>query len=402
MLDLLLKTDIPLIAVRTTDVTHCDSTLEHYAKPLDIVIIDRTASDETRLTTDKLIKRRKGSITVLKRVGKLDIEELYESALENGNKFILLNAPIHPLILDAGTLETPREILIDVVSRITQIGHKHYDMVADHLSGLNSHQAMNVLMFARALENGITPANITKARSIIVGQGKGIAAVPTDSIFYKPNQQVNNWIYDNVKYFPTAFDRRLVPRGVLFDGDNGTGKTESAKYIAREFGLPLYRVDVPDLLDKYQGEAESSLRSMLYQIEREAPCIILLDEIEKIFAGNDDTGTISRILSKLLWWLQEHDRPIITVMTCNNIKALPRELYRPGRINNVITFEGLIKTAGERFVKDLIKTFDIDVKYHVKLTTPVIESAYKNDDDKATQAELTGLVIQEVKRLGAD
>jgi ATP-dependent 26S proteasome regulatory subunit len=71
-------------------------------------------------------------------------------------------------------------------------------------------------------------------------------------------------------------------------------------------------------------------------IERQAPCVLLFDEVEKLFGNENEEGTTTRILSLILWWLQEHRSKIVTIMTTNNLKAIPRELYRPGRIDQVI------------------------------------------------------------------
>lgn len=67
-----------------------------------------------------------------------------------------------------------------------------------------------------------------------------------------------------------------------------------------------------------------------------APCVVLIDEVEKVFQSGEDGGVTSRILSQLLWWLAEHRTRVLTVMTTNDYAAIPPELYRPGRLDKVM------------------------------------------------------------------
>ena len=70
--------------------------------------------------------------------------------------------------------------------------------------------------------------------------------------------------------------------------------------------------------------------------------IVIIDEVEKLFhGGTDDSGVTSRMLSSILWWLQEHKSKVLTVMTTNKEADIPPELYRPGRIDREIKFTNL-------------------------------------------------------------
>ena len=70
-------------------------------------------------------------------------------------------------------------------------------------------------------------------------------------------------------------------------------------------------------------------------------CVVIFDEVEKIFQNQSDQGVTSSMLSQVLWWLQEHKTKVFTVMTTNNRKIIPSELYREGRIDEVMVFEGV-------------------------------------------------------------
>jgi AAA+ superfamily predicted ATPase len=129
------------------------------------------------------------------------------------------------------------------------------------------------------------------------------------------------------------------PRGLLMLGVQGCGKSLCAKAVAASWGLPLLRMDPGVLYQKYIGESENRLRDALDQAEAMAPVILWVDEIEKAFASastsSADGGLSQRMFGTLLSWMQDHRSPIFLVATANNIAALPPELMRKGRFDEV-------------------------------------------------------------------
>lgn len=129
------------------------------------------------------------------------------------------------------------------------------------------------------------------------------------------------------------------PRGVLLLGVQGAGKSLSAKAIATAWQRPLLRLDPGALYDRYVGESEQRLRSALRQAEAMAPIVLWIDEIEKGFASaashSTDGGLSQRMFGTLLTWMQEHHAPVFLVATANNIEALPPELLRKGRFDEI-------------------------------------------------------------------
>jgi len=130
-----------------------------------------------------------------------------------------------------------------------------------------------------------------------------------------------------------------APRGLLLLGVQGCGKSLAAKAIARSFGLPLARLDPARLFDKFVGETEKNLRLALETVEAQAPLVLWIDEIEKAFAeggaGEADGGVGKRLFGTFLTWLQEHRAPVFTVATANDLGALPPELLRKGRFDEI-------------------------------------------------------------------
>lgn len=157
---------------------------------------------------------------------------------------------------------------------------------------------------------------------------------------------LKNWLNEKKKIFfmpediLNAYDLR-APKGILLVGVPGCGKSLTAKLVAQEWELPLFRFDIGSVFDKWVGESEKKMREALQFIENISPCVLWIDEIEKVLATTD-TGneTGKRVLGEFLFWIQESKSKVFMVATANNVRVLPYELYRKGRFTEVF-FAGL-------------------------------------------------------------
>lgn len=141
-------------------------------------------------------------------------------------------------------------------------------------------------------------------------------------------------------YSDNAREFGLVPaRGVLMLGVQGAGKSLCAKAIATAWRQPLLRMDIGALYDPYIGESERRLREALHQADAMSPLVLWIDEIEKAFASaasrSTDGGLSQRMFATLLTWMQERTSATFLVATANDIEALPPELLRKGRFDEV-------------------------------------------------------------------
>jgi SpoVK/Ycf46/Vps4 family AAA+-type ATPase len=189
------------------------------------------------------------------------------------------------------------------------------------------------------------------------------------------------------------FDQRLRPRGILLDGVPGTGKTVAAKWIAQEIGVQLLRLDLGAIKGKWVGESEGALRDALAQVDRESPCVLLLDEVEKLFAQSREDPVAANLLASILWWLAEHHSQVLTVMTTNDKDGLPRELWRSGRLDETLKLPGLpniSEAAG--FARGLAETFGYKPRKDA-LARGLQELAYP-----APQATVEAMVKRGVRR----
>jgi SpoVK/Ycf46/Vps4 family AAA+-type ATPase len=130
------------------------------------------------------------------------------------------------------------------------------------------------------------------------------------------------------------------PKGLLLLGVQGCGKSLTAKAIAAQWGLPLLRLDMGRIFSGLVGSSEENLRRAIQVAESVAPVVLWIDEIEKGVAGiqssgQSDGGVTARVMGTLLTWLQEKTAPVFVVATANRIEALPPELLRKGRFDEL-------------------------------------------------------------------
>lgn len=130
-----------------------------------------------------------------------------------------------------------------------------------------------------------------------------------------------------------------APKGCMLVGISGCGKSLTAKAVATAWNMPLLRLDMGALRSKWVGESEGNIRKALKVAETVAPCVLWLDEIEKALAGATqgaaDGGTSADALGAVLNWMQERAGSVFMVATANDVSALPPELLRKGRFDEL-------------------------------------------------------------------
>ena len=132
-----------------------------------------------------------------------------------------------------------------------------------------------------------------------------------------------------------------LPRGVLLVGPQGTGKSMTAKAIARSWSMPLLRLDVGRLFAGLVGASEARTRETIQRAEAMAPCVLWIDEIDKGFGGDgrSDGGTSQRVLASVLTWMAEKRSAVFVVATANGVEQLPPELLRKGRFDEIFLLD---------------------------------------------------------------
>jgi len=149
---------------------------------------------------------------------------------------------------------------------------------------------------------------------------------------------LKRWLNERKESFTGTTSSLPPPRGVLLMGVQGCGKSLSVKAIAKELGLPLYRLDTGRLYGQYIGQTEQNLRRALATIDKLSPLCLWIDEIEKGFAasaGESDGGVSQRVLGTFLTWMQERKSTCFLAATANDVYRLPPEFLRKGRFDEI-------------------------------------------------------------------
>ena len=132
-----------------------------------------------------------------------------------------------------------------------------------------------------------------------------------------------------------------LPAGVLLYGPPGCGKTLLAKAIANESGANFISVKGPELLDKYVGESERSVRVVFERARSSSPCIIFFDELDSLCPkrGSDSGGGVSeRVVNQLLTEMDGLDsrRSVFVIAATNRPELIDPAMLRPGRLDKLL------------------------------------------------------------------
>ncbi|MEA5534045.1 AAA family ATPase [Crocosphaera sp. XPORK-15E] len=251
-------------------------------------------------------------------------------------------------------LPTTTEIKVEIQRLLGSTGQSLSDTLLDELvrasQGLSLERIRRVLTRCIASHGRIEPEDV----ELILEEKRQSIRQTQILDFYPATEQISDiGGLDNLKDWLLrrggAFSEKARayglphPRGLLLVGIQGTGKSLTAKAISHHWHLPLLRLDVGRLFGGLVGESESRTRQMISLAEALAPCVLWIDEIDKGFAGVDgkgDGGTTSRVFGTFITWLAEKKSPVFVVATANNIKALPPEMLRKGRFDEIF-FVGL-------------------------------------------------------------
>jgi hypothetical protein len=219
--------------------------------------------------------------------------------------------------------------------------------LAENLAGLKAEEAMRTLrkcLLARGgADAGLADAVMDAKRSALQTEGL-LEPVRHDASFADVAglRRLREWLTKRHSAF-TPEGRRfglVPPKGVLITGVQGCGKSLAARAVAGEWGIELARLDAGALYDKFVGESEKRLRKALDLSQELAPMVLWIDEIEKAFAsagtsGDADAGLSQRLLATLLTWMQEREGGVFLAATSNDISALPPEMLRKGRFDEI-------------------------------------------------------------------
>ncbi|MGE3407553.1 MAG: AAA family ATPase [Pirellulales bacterium] len=153
------------------------------------------------------------------------------------------------------------------------------------------------------------------------------------------------------------------PRGVLLLSPPGCGKSQFCKTLGKEVGRPVLILDVGPLMGSLVGQSEERTRQALRIIDAMAPCVAMIDEVEKAFSGvngNGDSGVSSRMFGTFLSWLNDHESDVFVVCTANDVSKLPPEFSRAERFDAVFFLDLPGSTEKEAIWNLYLEQFEIE------------------------------------------
>ena len=172
-----------------------------------------------------------------------------------------------------------------------------------------------------------------------------------------------------------------IPRGVLLQGNPGTGKTLLARAVAGEAQCPFITVSGSDFVEVFVGVGASRVRDLFAQARRNAPCIVFIDEIDAVGrqrsgAGNGGSDEREQTLNQLLTEMdgfEVNEEPIIVMAATNRADVLDKALLRPGRFDRIVNVPIPDLISREEILKVHLKKVkiadDIDVKKLARATS---------------------------------
>ena len=177
---------------------------------------------------------------------------------------------------------------------------------------------------------------------------------------------------ENLKAFCTRAMRRQRegnplkrPRGVMLLSPPGCGKSQFAKTLGNETGRPTLILDVGALMGSLVGQTESNIRQALRIADAMAPCVLMVDEVEKglsgvASSGQTDSGVSARLFGTFLTWLSDHESDVFVVTTANGIDKLPPEFARAERFDGIFFLDLPGSTQKARIWEIWLTAFELD------------------------------------------
>ncbi|MGH9424654.1 MAG: AAA family ATPase, partial [Thermoanaerobaculia bacterium] len=291
------------------------------------------------------------------------LRELSQKLMATRSAIVLTGDPLElPKDVEAlavrFTLEMPdvtelRDVVRSVVDSISARQRIHIDLSRDDalrlvqaLQGLTINQARQVVAQAIVEDGTLSAADIqtiVRCKGEMIERGGVLEFFPVEQNAFEIGgfARLKEWL-ESARVGFSAEARALnlnAPKGVLFAGVQGCGKSLAAKFVARQWELPLLKLDAGRLYEKYVGDSEKNFRKATALAEAMAPVILWIDEIEKAFAQggstDSDGGLSQRLFGSFLTWLQEKKDEVFVVGAANDLMNVPPELLRKGRFDEV-------------------------------------------------------------------
>jgi len=217
-------------------------------------------------------------------------------------------------------------------------------------AGLTLHQLESVLLESYHRSRTFSPDQVKRLKSELVKKS-GILEVKEPGVTFGDvggYEAIKEFVRRNIIEVlrDSSRARRFqlpLPRGILFFGPPGTGKSLFAAALASEVQLPFIHLVTENIYSKWLGESGQKMKNAIRLAEKMSPAIVFVDEIDRFGRrggiGGDSAGEETRrVFSQFLEWLGSPDREAIVVGTTNVPEHLDEAFLRTGRFDYKIPF----------------------------------------------------------------
>jgi ATP-dependent 26S proteasome regulatory subunit len=251
--------------------------------------------------------------------------------------------------------ERLRQIVDETLVRVSknhtlkrQLDGSGIDAIVENLRGLTEEEAERAMSQALVRRYALCPETITdvlESKKASLKRSEMLDFIESADTLRTVGglENLKNWLAQRYRAWEEGAREFGLdpPRGMIILGVQGCGKSLCARSVAGEWKLPLVKFDTAAIYDKFVGETEKRIQKVFKVAEQLAPCVLWIDELEKVFAGSGpdsasaDAGVSSRLLASFLSWMQDRKAPVFVAATCNNVTVLPPELIRKGRFDEL-------------------------------------------------------------------
>lgn len=310
------------------------------------------------------------------------LRDVVEGKYKNYNT-IIVTAPFteipieHEKLFSVVDFETPDERLIENVLNAAlnaavrggndiALSDKEKDLIIQSCKGLTLEEISHIFKLSLVKHKSIIAKEVSDYKIELIKKSNVLDyRIPNANLDdIGGNVAFKEWVNEVIDSMtPEAEEFGCAkPKGYLALGVPGTSKTMLAEALASSLALPFLKLDMSKVLDSKVGRSEKNMAQAIRMIKATAPCLLLVDEVEKTLSGfgssnNSDGGTMARAIGAILEFLSS-DHGVFVVMTSNDVSQLPPELTRAGRLDAIWYFGIPNKSEREEIFKIHFKKFN--------------------------------------------
>ena len=342
------------------------------------------------------------------------IRDIVESKYINYNTIIvtspLTDIPLeHEKIFTVVDFETPdTETITKIVDAANRVAIRTEDLIAlspeeremiiNACKGLTQEEISHILKISLVKHKKISVDEVSNYKIELIKKSNVLDyKLPSSKLSdIGGNEAFKIWVEEVVDAMtPEAQAFGCVkPKGYLALGIPGAAKTMLAEALASELSLPFLKLDMSKILDSKVGSSEKNMAQAVKMIKATAPCVLLIDEIEKTLSdgsnGSSDGGTMQRAIGAVLEFLAS-DHGVFVVMTSNDVSRMPPELTRAGRLDAIWYF-------GLPTKKEREEIFNIHFNKFNRLLSPSMLKFAAEESNDFTGAEIKEAVISSIRK----